>query len=76
MPKFTLVCDHSCDLDTHVVTHTFTAEHLDEVVMNMQEFLRGAGYYFDGELMVCDCNEPAQQPSCHSPYYYDIGRNK
>ena len=28
----------------------FDATFLDDVIMNFQEFLRGCGYYFDGEI--------------------------
>lgn len=71
MAKYTLVCDQSCDLDTHVVTHTFTGDQLYEVLQNIEEFLRGAGFYFDGHLSI-------EQPETiiHSKYYYDTERNK
>lgn len=52
MPRFTLICDHSYDLDTHVVTHEFTAETLDDVVMNLDMFLKGSGYAYQGELVI------------------------
>jgi hypothetical protein len=67
MTKFTLVCDHSCDLDTHVVTHEFNAEYLPDVLMNLEQFLRGAGYIFDGQLTI-------EAP--HSKHYYDTERNR
>jgi hypothetical protein len=67
MTKFTLVCDDSCDLDTHVVTHEFNAEYLHDVLMNLEQFLRGAGYVFDGQLII--------EPS-HSEHYYDTERNR
>ena len=76
MPKFTLVCDHSCDLDTHVVTHQFNAEHIDDVIMNMESFLRGAGYFFDGQLMIDDPKEVQIDLSSHSQHYFDTGRNR
>lgn len=51
MPKYKLICDHSCDLDTHITTHEFTAMTLDEVLENMKYFLMGAGFtWIDGEL--------------------------
>jgi hypothetical protein len=67
MTKFTLVCDHSCDLDTHVVTHQFNAEYLPDVLLNIEQFLRGVGYHFDGVLTI---EEP------HSEHYYDTERNR
>ena len=69
MPKFTLVCDHSCDLDTHVITHEFDADYLPDVLLNLEQFLRGAGYVFDGVLTI-------EKPEQHSKQYYDTGRNR
>ena len=74
MPKFTLVCDHSCDLDTHIVKHEFTAEHIYDVVEQFEMFLRGAGYVFNGTLDFIDDN--LQDDVGHSPAYYDFDRNK
>ena len=70
MPKFTLVCDHSCDLDTHVVTHQFNAETYWEVLEQFEMFLKGAGYNFDGHLDI------VQDEVVHSDHYYDINRNR
>lgn len=52
MPKFTFICDHSCDLDTHVVRHDFNAVVLSDVLENFQMFLKGAGYVFDGDIEI------------------------
>lgn len=54
MTKFTLICDQSCDLDTHIINHTFTGGTLDDVLPNIEEFLRGCGYYFDGYLTIAE----------------------
>ncbi len=51
MPKFLLTADW--DDDTRV-THTFNVEQLDDVVMNMDQFLRGCGFFYDGELTICE----------------------
>ena len=72
MAKYTFVADHSYNLDTNVVNHTFTADNLYEVVENFQQFLRGAGFVFDGQLEIVDT--PEIQP--HSQHYYDSERNK
>lgn len=86
MAEFTLVCDQSCDLDTHVVTHQFTADTLDEVLPNITEFLRGAGYRFDGEVeLVKDDYIPlgagtnvefGGAGNIHSQHYFDKERNR
>jgi hypothetical protein len=50
MPKFTLICDHSCALDTHVVTHEFTGEYLPDIIDQIEYFLKGSGYQLTGKL--------------------------
>lgn len=72
MAKYTFVADHSYSLDTHVVNHTFTADNLYEVVQNFEQFLRGVGFIFDGNLQIVE--EIDAQP--HSSHYYDTERNK
>lgn len=69
MPKFKLICDHSCDLDTHVVTHEFDAEYLYDVIEQFQMFLKGAGYQFDGDLDIIE------DRTKHSQHYFDKDRN-
>ena len=56
MPKFTLIAEHLDDNDnpTSTVTHVFNEDFLPEVVMMMQEFLRGVGFYFNGELNISE----------------------
>ena len=74
MPKFKLICDHSCDLDTHVVTHEFTADYLPDVLLNIDMFLRGAGYIFDGQVEVVEDNMVGD--ISHSDHYFDFDRNR
>ena len=86
MPRFKLICDHSCDLDTHVVTHEFSAEYLPEVITNIDMFLKGAGYIYDGQLDIFD--EPLLDVGAgsnvefggagnpHSQHYFDTERNR
>lgn len=90
MPKFTLVAEHT-DENGEVyskVTHEFTEDYLYDVVMHLQEFLRGVGYYFDGDLNVGE-EEPVkfkvpspeddQDPLgtvAHNSYYFDTTRNR
>lgn len=70
MPKFTFIADHSCDLDTHVVTHQWNGEYLYDVLEQFQMFLKGAGYNFEGDLdFVTDRTQ-------HSQHYFDKDRNK
>ena len=80
MPRFKLICDHSCDLDTHVVTHQFNAETYWEVIEQFEMFLKGAGYSFDGSLDLVEHVNLDQatldELSKHSDHYFDINRNR
>ena len=58
------------------VTHEFNEDFLSDVVLMMQEFLRGVGYYFDGELMILDEEREPSENYIHSDCYWDIDRNK
>lgn len=63
MPKFTFVCEHFNDDSTHVErrnTVEFTAETWYDVLNEVQDFLRGSGYYFDGDVTVVDPNEESE----------------
>lgn len=48
MPKFTLTCEH--EYDGLKTTTEFREEFLPDVLENIELFLRGAGYFFDGKL--------------------------
>ena len=90
MPKFKLICDHSCDLDTHIVTHEFDAEHISDVIMNLDMFLKGAGYVYQGELALFEDQgnyypehvgagsnvEFGGAGNGHSQHFFDTGRNR
>ena len=86
MPRFKLICDHSCDLDTHVVTHEFSAEYLPEVIQNIDMFLKGAGYIYDGYVDILEDNPPQVGAGTNfqsggagvqrSQYFYDTERNR
>lgn len=45
--KFKLICEHE---EGDVVTHEFQKVTLNDVLMRMQDFLKGCGYVFDGTL--------------------------
>lgn len=77
MPKFTLICDHSCDLDTHVVTHQFNADYLQDVLLNLDMFLKGSGFVYDGEVDVVEpLTVQETEDIKHSDFYFDINRNR
>ena len=56
MPKFTLICEHEKpEFQTSRESRlTFEAEFLDDVLSHFTEFLRGASYYFDGDVVIVD----------------------
>ena len=85
MNKFTFSLD---DGYGRLVTHTVNEEFLDDVVMSFQDFLRGCGYYFNGNLEFVEDIEPqslarpdtaedeAFEMVAKSKHYYDTNRNK
>jgi len=56
--KFTLVCEHD---DSTKVTYEFNNIMLSDTLENMQNFLKGCGFVFDGLLDIVDENGE-QQP--------------
>jgi hypothetical protein len=86
MPKFTLIAEHT-DLYTGDVTskttHEFEVDYLPDALQNMELFLRGVGFVFDGNLdIVNDFEEPPEWHTPqedfveHSDFYFDTQRNK
>ena len=41
-------------------TLEFEADAIEDVVMYFEQFLRGSGYHFDGNLDLCNITEPAE----------------
>lgn len=58
MPKFTFICDHN-DEDGPGPKLTFDTERvtLDDVLFDFQDFLKGCGYVFDGEVSIVNMRE-------------------
>ena len=55
MPSFKFECEHRTAWDSTLeVRHTTECEYeqLDDVIGAFQDFLRGCGYYFDGNLEI------------------------
>ena len=59
MPKFKLIAEW--DTDTKV-EHTFEVEVLDDVVMHAEHFLRGCGYFYEGDLGIIEKEQTAPAP--------------
>jgi hypothetical protein len=61
-----------------VITHHFRAESLSQLLENFQDFLKGAGFVFDGtvDIVTDDIEMSSDEEDDHSKYYYDFDRNK
>ena len=79
MPKFTFICEHETPFKPGVsvakITYQSDREVLDEVIEDFQDFIRGCGYYFEGNLQVVE-NEIFIEETQHNDYYYDTDRNR
>lgn len=51
----------SCYNSGRNTTVEFECEHIDEVIENFEEFLRGCGYYFSGQITRYDPEPKAAQ---------------
>ena len=56
----------------HTVSMQFEDEYLDSVISNFQDFLKGCGFVFSGELQIVE----EEDSVIHSKHYYDLGRNR
>lgn len=80
MSKFTLICEH----DTSEMiknSYEFNSDFLPDVLMNIENFLRGCGFVFEGQLDIInedaeDAEEVETEEKENSIYYYDLNRNK
>jgi hypothetical protein len=55
--KFTLICEHS---DGPKITYEFKNIMLADTLDNLQNFLKGCGFVFDGMLEIVEDGEPMQ----------------
>ena len=70
--KFT-ACDGTVNI------RIFSKEMLPDVLEEMELFLKGCGFFFNGTLDIIDEEEPTIQqkdPIIHSQHYYDFNRNR
>ena len=52
MAKFTFINEESSYVGNCKTTTEFSAAHIDEVLTRFEDFLRGAGFVFDGHLEI------------------------
>jgi hypothetical protein len=57
--KFTLICEHEEPSDAKI-TYEFKNIMLADTLDNMQNFLKGCGFVFDGVLEIVEDGEPMQ----------------
>ena len=50
MSKFTFINEKSSYIGNCKTTTEFSAAHIDEVLARFEDFLKGAGFVFDGHL--------------------------
>lgn len=88
MPKFKLTAAS----ERETITFVFEHEYLDDVLENFDRFLRGVGFFPDGDHLEYVSyeqeksnsldewtrirREDAEGREFHSEYYFDIERNK
>ena len=61
MPNFKFECEHRNAWDSTLeIRNTTECEYvqLDDVIMAFQDFLRGSGFYFDGNLEIVGNDKP------------------
>lgn len=58
MPKFTLIAEHTDNSGNCISrnTHEFEVDFLDEVLENMDQFIRGTGFFPSGVLNYAEEN--------------------
>jgi hypothetical protein len=87
MPKFTLIAEHTNDYGETLSknTHEFDVEFLQEVLENVDLFLRGTGFFSSGNLQYVPDEPPPFEftqemvdafKRQHSDFYFDEDRNK
>ncbi len=54
--KFKFICEHE---EGDIVTHEFDKLTLSDVLMRMQDFLKGCGYVFNGTLDIIEDDTPS-----------------
>jgi hypothetical protein len=58
MPKFTFICDHNDSLGPGPkLTYESERVFIDDVLFDLQDFLKGCGFVFDGELTIVPTDE-------------------
>ena len=76
MSKFMFI-KKDTDLDgtetNHTVSMQFEDIYLDSVISNFQDFLKGCGFVFSGELQIV---EEEKDDVIRSKHYYDLSRNR
>lgn len=75
MPKFTFIAEHESG---QKVTYECQPDFIDNVLEDFNLFLRGVGYYPQGDRLEYVYNDfdNHEEDFEHSEHYWDIDRNK
>lgn len=81
--KYTLIAQD--EFGDSTTTREFSADYLPDVLTEIELFLRGAGFFFNGNLdfvndfeeeFIGDGHDGMGSLDVHSEYYFDTERNK
>ena len=93
MPRFTFICEHDGDEFGEYRRNevTFNVETWGEVLEEVESFLRGSGFHFDGNVDMVENEVVKPEPiwnfqpldeairrmkEQHSDHYFDVERNR
>ena len=73
MAKFTFINEESSYVGNCKTTTEFSAAHIDEVLARFEDFLKGAGFVFDGHLEIVD--DMYCSSGVHTDIFTDVNRD-
>lgn len=84
MPKITFLCQHidpfpwKEERELARVTYESSRESLEDIIADFEDFLRGCGFNFAGNIGIIDdeIEITPMDSTQHNDYYYDINRNR
>ena len=71
MSKFTFINEESSCIGNCKTTAEFSAAHIDEVLTRFEDFLKGAGFVFDGHLEIIR-DEEVETSQCYDTINVDL----
>ena len=71
MSKFTFINEESSYVGNCKTTTEFSAAHIDEVLTRFEDFLKGAGFVFDGHLEIIQ-DDVVETSQCYDTINVDL----